>query len=69
MSKATFQVYEDAAGEWRWRLLHDNGNILGDGGQGYASKERALSGLRSVKRNAPGAAVETIRVEQLDDPA
>ncbi|MES3160840.1 MAG: DUF1508 domain-containing protein [Halorubrum sp.] len=57
-SDATFELYEDAAEQWRWRLVHDNGNIIADGGQGYASKRNAKTGLRSVKTNAPGAAVE-----------
>ncbi|GAB7089808.1 hypothetical protein JCM18237_00790 [Halorubrum luteum] len=56
-SKATFELYEDAAEQWRWRLVHDNGNIIADGGEGYASKENAENGLESVKRNAPGAHV------------
>jgi len=57
-SKATFERYEDGAGDWRWRLVHDNGNIIADGGQGYASKQKAKQGLESVKRNVPGAPVE-----------
>jgi len=57
-SKATFELYEDAEGKWRWRLVHDNGNIIGDGGQGYSSKQKAKQGLRSVKTNALGAPVE-----------
>ena len=56
-SKATFQRYEDNEDRWRWRLRHDNGNIIADGGQGYASKEKAKQGLGSVKLNVPGAAV------------
>ena len=67
MSKATFQVYEDAADEWRWRLVHDNGTVIADSGQGSASKARAMNGLRSVQQNAPGARVETHRVDELDD--
>ncbi|MFC7058182.1 HVO_2922 family protein [Halovenus salina] len=55
---ATFELYEDDAGEWRWRLVHDNGNIISDGGQGYSSKQKAKQGLQSVKLNAPGAPVE-----------
>ena len=57
-SKATFELYADSADEYRWRLRHDNGNVIADGGQGYASKQKAKQGLRSVKSNAPGAAVE-----------
>jgi len=57
-SDATFELYRDSADEWRWRLVHDNGNIIADGGQGYSSKQKAKQGLESVKRNVPGAPVE-----------
>jgi amphi-Trp domain-containing protein len=56
-SKATFQLYEDNAGEYRWRLRHDNGNVIADSGEGYTTKQNAEQGLESVKRNAPGAYV------------
>jgi amphi-Trp domain-containing protein len=56
-SKATFELYEDAEGKWRWRLVHDNGNIIADSSEGYSSKQKATQGLDSVKRNAPGAYV------------
>ena len=57
-SDATFEIFEDAGGKWRWRLRHDNGNIIADGGQGYASKQKAKQGLNSVRQNVPGAPVE-----------
>ena len=56
-SQATFEVFEDSAGEWRWRLVHDNGNIIADGGQGYASKQKCKQGIESVRKNAAGAPV------------
>ncbi|UIO98795.1 YegP family protein [Halobaculum sp. CBA1158] len=56
-SKATFEVYEDSAGQWRWRLEHDNGNIIADSGEGYASRQKAEEGIESVKSNAPDADV------------
>ena len=56
-SRAQFELYRDDAGEWRWRLVHHNGNIIADGGEGYNRKETARNGLESVKRNAPGAEV------------
>jgi hypothetical protein len=59
-SDATFELFEDAAGEWRWRLVHDNGNIIADSGQGYASKQKAKQGLRSVQSNVRGAGVERV---------
>ena len=55
---ATFELYQDRAGEYRWRLRHQNGNIIADSGEGYSSKANALNGIDSVKENAPAAPVE-----------
>jgi uncharacterized protein YegP (UPF0339 family) len=55
---ATFELYVDSADDWRWRLRHDNGNIIADSGEGYASKDKAKQGIRSVKTNAPDADIE-----------
>ena len=57
-SNATFELFEDRAGKWRWRLRHDNGNIIADSGQGYSSKQNAKQGLDSVRTNVPGAPIE-----------
>jgi len=57
-SDATFELFADDAGKWRWRLRHDNDNIIADSGQGYASKQKAKQGLESVQTNVPGAPVE-----------
>jgi len=59
-SKATFELYVDREGNHRWRLVHDNGNVIADSGEGYASRQKARQGIDSVRRNAPGAAVETL---------
>jgi uncharacterized protein YegP (UPF0339 family) len=55
---ATFEVYEDVEGKYRWRLRHDNGNIIADSGEGYASVQKAKQGIESVKSNAPDASIE-----------
>lgn len=55
-----FEVYRDEAGEWRWRLVHSNGNILADSGEGYVRKRDALNGVESVKRDAEDAPVEVL---------
>jgi uncharacterized protein YegP (UPF0339 family) len=52
---AAFELYEDDAGEWRWRLRRRNGDILADSGEGYASRSDAREGIESVKRHGPGA--------------
>ena len=36
------EVYEDAAGEFRWRLVAENGEVLGDSGEGYVNRTDAL---------------------------
>ena len=60
VGSAAFEIYEDRAEEWRWRLRHRNGNILADSGEGYASRSGAEDGLNSVKQNAPNADVTTV---------
>ncbi len=55
---ATFELYVDTAGEYRWRLRHQNGNIIADSGEGYTSKANALNGIESVKENAAAAPIE-----------
>lgn len=55
IGNAAFEVYEDSAGEYRWRLRHRNGNILSDSGEGYDSRAGAIRGIESVKRNGPDA--------------
>lgn len=55
---ATFELYEDASGDYRWRLRHENGNIIADSGEGYASKQKAKQGIESVKQNATDAGIE-----------
>ena len=54
-SQARFELYEDKAGQWRWRLRHRNGNVIADGGEGYTRKYNAQKGMQSVRRNALGA--------------
>lgn len=53
----TFEVYQDARGEHRFRLKAANGQIIAVS-EGYSSKGACLKGVDSVKRSAPGAAVK-----------
>lgn len=59
-SKARFELYTGKDDEWRWRLVHHNGNIIADSGEGYSSKAMAKKGLGSVKLNALGAETEEL---------
>lgn len=52
-----FELYKDAKGEFRWRLLASNGQTIATGGEGYKSKDSAKAGIESVKKNAPTAEI------------
>jgi uncharacterized protein YegP (UPF0339 family) len=66
---AAFEMFRDTAGEWRWRLIHENGNILADSGEGYASRSKARQGLDSVRSNAAEAALDDLDDESAADAA
>lgn len=51
-----FELYNDKAGKWRFRLKAGNGQVIAVG-EAYESKAAAQSGIESVKKNAPDAAV------------
>jgi len=68
-SKATFELYEDNAGKYRWRLRHRNSNVIADSAQGYSSRQKAIQGLRSVQSNAAGGAVVFFEDATEDDTA
>ena len=55
---ATFELYKDRAEEYRWRLRHENGQIIADSGEGYTTKANAMNGIESVKENADAAPIE-----------
>lgn len=51
-----FEIYTDKAGEFRFRLKARNGEIIATG-EGYKSKSGCLSGIESIKKNAPEAEI------------
>lgn len=54
---ARFEIFQDRAEEWRWRLIHRNGNVIATSGEGYTRKHNARKGLRSVIHNVPTASI------------
>ncbi|GAB7093281.1 hypothetical protein JCM30237_04330 [Halolamina litorea] len=54
-----FEVYRDAAGQWRWRLVHRNGNVLADGGEGYTRRRDARRALDRVREGMDDLEFET----------
>ena len=53
-----FEVYTDAAGQFRWRLHAANGKIVADCGEGYAAKRDCLHGIEVVQKLAADAKVD-----------
>ena len=51
-----FEMYEDNAGEYRFRLKATNGQIIAVS-EGYKAKSSCHSGIESVQKNAPDAEV------------
>ncbi len=60
-----FEVYQDKAGEYRFRLKARNGEIIAVG-EGYKAKKSCLNGIDSIKKNAPDAEVE---IKESEDKA
>ncbi|MEJ2888943.1 YegP family protein [Actinomycetospora aeridis] len=52
-----FEVYEDKAGKFRFRLKASNGQIVASG-EAYETKAAARKGCESVQKAASGAPIE-----------
>ena len=53
-----FEIYADAGGSFRWRLLAANGQIVASSGESFASKANAIRAAENVRDNAAGATIE-----------
>jgi len=51
-----FELYQDKAGEYRFRLKARNGEIIAVS-EGYTAKASCENGIESVKKNAPEAEI------------
>ena len=51
-----FEMYQDKAGEFRFRLKARNGEIIGVS-EGYTTKANCVNGVESVKKNAAEAEI------------
>lgn len=50
----TFETYQDESGEYRWRLRHENGNVVADSGEGYedeGDRNSAILNLTAALRD------------------
>ena len=53
-----FEVYRDAAGDWRWRLRHQNGQVVAGSGEGYRRREDCEHGIALVKQSGSATMVD-----------
>ena len=58
--KLTFEVYEDAKKEFRWRLKAGNGQVIATSGQGYKDKRDCKKGVETIMTGAATATVEEV---------
>jgi uncharacterized protein YegP (UPF0339 family) len=50
--KLTFEMYQDNAKQYRWRLKAANGATLATSGQGYRAKADCKTGVERIKKDA-----------------
>ena len=48
-SQATFEIYVGEGEDHRWRLIHNNGNIIANAAQGYASRSGAEHSIEAIR--------------------
>ena len=51
-----FEMYQNKAGEYRFRLKATNGQVIATS-EGYTAKAGCLNGIESVQKNAPEAEI------------
>ncbi|WP_421742557.1 YegP family protein [Cellulomonas sp.] len=49
-----FEIYKDKAGEFRFRIVATNGNVLA-ASEGYSAKASAKTAIERIKSDAAGA--------------
>lgn len=52
-----FELYQDKAGKYRFRLKSGNGQVIAVG-EAYESKRAAVNGIESVRKNAGEARMD-----------
>jgi len=54
---ATFVIFRDTAGYYRWRLVASNGQKIATSGEAFDSKSNAERSARLVREYAPSASI------------
>jgi uncharacterized protein YegP (UPF0339 family) len=52
-----FEIYADASGQYRWRLIAANGQNVASSGESFSSKANAIRAAENVRDNAGSATI------------
>lgn len=52
-----FKVYRDSQGEYRWKLLADNNQVIATSGEGYVAKSDCKHAIEIIQSAAAQAGV------------
>lgn len=63
--RAWFEVYRDAAGDYRWRLRASNGRIVADSAEGYASRANVRRAITSFMDAVDHARAGELRIVEV----
>jgi len=55
-----FQIYKDVTGEWRFRMVAGNNEIIGVCSEGYKHRRSCIDTVRVIQKDAAMAVVEEI---------
>ena len=55
---ATFELYKDNGGEFRFRLLNPEGNLIASSGKGYKTKAECQKVIEAVRQDAAKAKLD-----------
>jgi uncharacterized protein YegP (UPF0339 family) len=58
VAAATFELYKDSAGEFRFRLRDGEGGLLAASGKGYKTRADCQKVIDTIRRDAAKAKVE-----------
>ena len=58
-AEPVFEVSVDKAGKYRFKLKAANGEVIAVS-EAYTAKDSCMSGIESVKKNAPKASVKVL---------
>jgi len=59
-----FVIYKDRAGEFRWNLKSNNGEIIADSSEGYINKADIKHAIHLIKDNAKKSPIEDLTIQE-----